>query len=555
MTEQAHHEDKLVGEWETRDSALKFEALVQLVTSLLTSGTVDDLDDTFGTVLPVVAECLDVERAHVCELSQEDGQMRIIRSWPDAVQPDMVIDDVYPWSVRRILLGEETVISCLDDLPPEANTERSACERRGISAFLTLPLAVSGLSLGCLTVAVTRTEQRWSEVQLQRLRVVAHLLANALERKRAGEALRTSANWFRQLVENAPDAIIMVKRDGTIALINDEAERLFGHAPCELVGQSVDVLLPEAFRHAHAKQRSAYGAAPKARRMGTTGLDLIARAKDGRELPVEISLTPVDGKNGLIICIVRDVSGRRRLEDELRAEVGQRLKTARVQLENQASQLNDVHHHVTDHFRILSDLVKLQQQRLDGNVPVLEELSEIQNRIGAITSVHEALSTSDTLESVNLSHYLARVTRRLRSRYEADRLGVAVVLDVEPLSAAPTVALRCGLIVSELVTNGLKHAFPGDRSGTIGVSLHRNGPNTWELAVRDDGAGTAQSLDLDGLGIRLVEKLATQLGGNTAFSADGGITAVVRLPVAPEGVRSAEVMGADPPLSTSSSVA
>jgi len=160
MTEQAHHEDKLVGEWETRDSALKFEALVQLVTSLLTSGTVDDLDDTFGTVLPVVAECLDVERAHVCELSQEDGQMRIIRSWPDAVQPDMVIDDVYPWSVRRILLGEETVISCLDDLPPEANTERSACERRGISAFLTLPLAVSGLSLGCLTVAVTRTEQR-----------------------------------------------------------------------------------------------------------------------------------------------------------------------------------------------------------------------------------------------------------------------------------------------------------------------------------------------------------------------------------------------------------
>jgi PAS domain S-box-containing protein len=122
-----------------------------------------------------------------------------------------------------------------------------------------------------------------------------------------------------QLVDSAPDALILVGPDGGIRLVNRRAEELFGYERSELVGQPVDLLVPEHFRAAHAGHRRGYLTAPKRRPMGSE-LELFGRRRDGSEFPVEISLSPIAAPEGtLVAAAIRDVSLRKRAEQRFRA--------------------------------------------------------------------------------------------------------------------------------------------------------------------------------------------------------------------------------------------
>src|SRR5438067_4842579 len=135
---------------------------------------------------------------------------------------------------------------------------------------------------------------------------------------------------FRGLVESAPDAIVMVKGDGRIALVNRQTEELFGYARDELLGQPVEILMPERFRAAHLGHRADYVAAPRTRPMGT-GLELFGRRKDGSEFPVQISLSPMESEGELLVTsVIRDITAQRSLErekDEFLGNVSHDLRT------------------------------------------------------------------------------------------------------------------------------------------------------------------------------------------------------------------------------------
>ena len=132
-------------------------------------------------------------------------------------------------------------------------------------------------------------------------------------------AFSSAADQFRALLESAPDAMVIVDSDGRIVLVNRQTELLFGYTREALVGQPVEMLLPEQFRAGHHHLRSGYFAAPDVRAMGA-GRELLARRADGTEFPVEISLSPLDTETGtLVSAAVRDVTSRKRAEDQFRA--------------------------------------------------------------------------------------------------------------------------------------------------------------------------------------------------------------------------------------------
>jgi protein-histidine pros-kinase len=156
------------------------------------------------------------------------------------------------------------------------------------------------------------------------------LVASTIREVRAGDE---SEAYFRTMLETAPDAMIIVDERGRIAIVNRQAEDMFGYTRAELLGNQVEMLLPEQVRKEHLEHRGGYAANPELRPMGP-GLDLLGRRKDGREFPVEISLSPVETSSGMFISsVIRDVTKRRQMEQEIiaarqAAERAQKANTA-----------------------------------------------------------------------------------------------------------------------------------------------------------------------------------------------------------------------------------
>ena len=131
---------------------------------------------------------------------------------------------------------------------------------------------------------------------------------------RAVSDLLVSADFL----ESFPDAAVVVDTNGAIIQLNSQAEELFRYQRGDLIGQKVEILVPEPHRRRHHAQREAFGQSPRIRRMGQ-GLDLYGRRRDGSEFPVEISLSPVEtGEGTLVLSAIRDISERKRIEEALR---------------------------------------------------------------------------------------------------------------------------------------------------------------------------------------------------------------------------------------------
>jgi two-component sensor histidine kinase len=149
------------------------------------------------------------------------------------------------------------------------------------------------------------------------------------------------------------------------------------------------------------------------------------------------------------------------------------------------------------------------------------------HRIGAMSALHEQIYRSSDFARVAAKDYLETIIDRIRSSQESP---VELVTDIEPLTVGKDAATPLGLLVNEVVTNALKHGFPESRSGTVRVALKRLAEDRIELTVEDDGVGFTDSKSSQGIGMRLVDALTAQLGGESAFSGEGGTKFTLTFP-------------------------
>jgi PAS domain S-box-containing protein len=327
---------------------------------------------------------------------------------------------------------------------------------------------------------------------------------------------------FRQVVESAPNAMVMIDQTGTIEMVNAQAERVFGFARDELLGQPIEMLVPERFRGNHPRLRGSFFGQPASRPMGA-GRDLYGLKKDGSEFPVEIGLNPIETDEGpMVLSAIVDISDRKHKEESIRAA-----------LKEKDILLGEIHHRVKNNLQIVHSLLDLQSTSIVDSVS-LGLMRESQNRVRSMALIHQTLYESKDFARVDFGRFLDTLVPTLISSYGVTASRIELAIDATQVQIPINSAIPCGLIVNELISNALKHAFPDGRGGEIRIHLAQESADWILLTVSDNGVGIREDFEMaqtTTLGLQLVTLLVDQLAGDLHIQRAHPTEFVVRFPL------------------------
>src|SRR5688572_12498916 len=359
-----------------------------------------------------------------------------------------------------------------------------------------------------------------------------------------------------QLLDTAPDAMVVVGSDGTIRFVNVQTEKLFGYARDEMLGQKLEFLIPERFRGTHHHHIDRFFANPTSRPMGS-GLELFGRRKGGAELPIEVSLSPLQTARGMTVSAsIRDISGRKQLEATQKSEderLAAELREARLAAEAASAAksefLSSMSHELRTPLNAILGFAQLlardtreplsarHKQRVEHILKGGEHLLRLINDILDLSRI-EAGGVSISMEPVSVTDVLDEVMRTLQPLAERQN----VQIEREPLpGSVPMVSAdrtRFVQILTNLGSNAVKYNRPG---GSLRFVVSVPDAAHVRITVQDTGIGIPldkqaaifqpfqragqETGPIEGTGIGLVitKRLATLMHGDVEFDSTPGV--------------------------------
>jgi PAS domain S-box-containing protein len=215
---------------------------------------------------------------------------------------------------------------------------------------------------------------------------------------------------------------------------------------------------------------------------------------------------------------IADITETKKAEEEIKRS-----------LEEKNVLLQEIHHRVKNNMQIISSLLSLQSRYIEEK-NTLNVLKESQGRIKAMAMVHEKLYQSDNLSSINFADYIRSLMMEIESSYHVNKSLLKTEINIEDVYLDINTAIPCGLIINELISNIIKHAFKEGEEGSIKVKFYRKS-NEYILSVQDDGIGLPSNLDFKNttsLGLNLVNALVTQLAGTVEINRNNGTQFVIK---------------------------
>jgi len=340
------------------------------------------------------------------------------------------------------------------------------------------------------------------------------LRQEVVERKAMAEALRESETKYRLLTETLKDAILSFDMDGRITYLNRAAIELGGYSEEEALQMNITDILPEdqlSGFYERFSMRAAGGA-----KIFLYETDFINKAGERISVEVNSSMITEDGGPFKMLLACRDITRRKAAEEQIKRS-----------LREKEVLMHEIHHRVKNNLQVVSSLISMQA-RATRNKEAIDVLSKSQSRINTIALIHTQLYESEDLSELNMKEFVGTLSEQLFRSYQVNDAKIARIVRVADLRFPSSVGVYVGLIINELLSNALKHAFGERKNGKIEVSLTASEGGRVNLRVSDDGVGLPPGFDINktgSLGLHLVKILVEdQLQGTLEVTNEGGAT-------------------------------
>ncbi len=362
------------------------------------------------------------------------------------------------------------------------------------------------------------------------------------EELRAREEIERSEARYRDLVEKAGIAILVDDRSGHFRYFNKRFADLFGYSMKEMEKQAIQTLAhPDDLGWIMNYHEKRFRGEKAPHRYEFRGV-----RKSGSVIHLEIDVT-VLRERGRVVgtrSYIWDISERKKIEEQLdkaRGELETRVqeRTEELMRANEALQtalvekevlLREIHHRVKNNLQVISSILNLQSRHAEDK-HTRDVLEESRSRIQSMTMVYEQLYQAEDLSRIDFRKYISNLATALHASHHANHEAIKLNADIDDFQLDIGTAIPCGLIVSELVLNSLKHAFPDNAQGQIDVTFRAGKKMQCTLKVKDDGVGFPDNLDFDSadtLGLQLVRALVDQLDGNILVKRSNGVEFIIK---------------------------
>ena len=339
--------------------------------------------------------------------------------------------------------------------------------------------------------------------------------------RKVEEALYESEERFRTIVETAPSLLSITDRNGKFMYVSPNCEEITGFTQEDLLDRS----LPWIHEDESTRAGEVFDLTLCCNMSGGKDFEYRAVKKNGGEWYASSSWEPFKDNRGSFVGVLFqtvDITERRMVEERMKSS----LKEKEVLL-------REIHHRVKNNLQIISSLLSLQSRYIEDEY-AHTMFQESIHRIRSMALVHEKLYDAEDFGKIDLTDYFNRLARDLYRSYRIDPRLIKLNVHVEDISFPIDLAVPCGLIVNELVSNVLKHAFPPswEGRGKIGISIRLNEDGEVELSVKDNGVGIPKDLDVrktKSLGLKLVTVLVEdQLCGKIRLDVRKGTKFLIR---------------------------
>ncbi|RIK39300.1 MAG: hypothetical protein DCC55_18495 [Chloroflexi bacterium] len=326
------------------------------------------------------------------------------------------------------------------------------------------------------------------------------MMFDITQRKEAEEALHDSVRRIRLIADNVPALIAYIDDQEIYRFANRKFQEWY--ATNDIVGKHLKEIAGERqYQAIRNYVDTALSGSP-------ITFDYTRTYPDGRRRFVEIAYIPHFAAEGQVLgffTLVQDLTERKVAEEQIKAS-----------LEEKVLLIKEIHHRVKNNLQVISSLLYLQAEQItDPRVRTI--LQDSQNRVKSMALIHEKLYQAKDQVRVDVAEYIQNLTGYLFRSYAAQASGIQLYVKVDNVQLGIDTAMPCGLIINELLSNALKHAFPAGRCGEIHVGLRCEPEGHYVLVVRDTGVGIPPEVDLQknaSLGLQLVHTLVKQLDAN-----------------------------------------